>query len=109
MKLRAAVKLTWRPACRHRLSNTICYRLPKLPVASAVQIADVLADTEYTQTEQQKLAQFRTLFGVPLLREGEPIGAIALQRTDVRPFTAWYRAHAYYGYGPRAYSYYGWR
>jgi GAF domain-containing protein len=52
-----------------------------------VQIADVLADPEYTQTEQQKLAQFRTLLGVPLLREGEPIGAIALQRTDVRPFT----------------------
>ena len=21
----------------------------------------------------------------------------------------WYRAHGYYGYGPRAYSYYGWR
>jgi GAF domain-containing protein/anti-sigma regulatory factor (Ser/Thr protein kinase) len=52
-----------------------------------VQIADVLADPEYTQTEPQKLAQFRTLLGVPLLREGEPIGAIALQRTDVRPFT----------------------
>jgi GAF domain-containing protein len=52
-----------------------------------VQIADVLADPEYTQTEPQKLAQFRTLLGVPLLREGEPIGAIALQRTDVKPFT----------------------
>jgi GAF domain-containing protein len=52
-----------------------------------VQIADVLADREYTQTEPQKLAQFRTLLGVPLLREGEPIGAIALQRTDVKPFT----------------------
>ena len=52
-----------------------------------VQIADVLADPEYTQTEPQKLAQFRTVLGAPLLREGEPIGAIALQRTDVRPFT----------------------
>jgi GAF domain-containing protein len=52
-----------------------------------VQIADVLADSEYTQTEPQKLAQFRTLLGVPLLRDGEPIGSIALQRTDVRPFT----------------------
>jgi GAF domain-containing protein/CheY-like chemotaxis protein/anti-sigma regulatory factor (Ser/Thr protein kinase) len=52
-----------------------------------VQIADVFADPEYTQTEAQKLAQYRTLLGVPLLREGVPIGAIALQRTDVRPFT----------------------
>ncbi len=52
-----------------------------------VQIADVLADPEYTQTEAQKIAHYRTLLGVPLLREGVPIGAIALQRTDVRPFT----------------------
>jgi GAF domain-containing protein/CheY-like chemotaxis protein len=52
-----------------------------------VQIADALADPEYTQTEAQKLAGFRTLLGAPLLREGVPIGAIALQRTEVRPFT----------------------
>src|SRR5262245_25769676 len=52
-----------------------------------IQIADVLADPEYTQSEAQKLAGFRTLLGVPLLREGVPIGAIALQRTDMRPFT----------------------
>ena len=36
----------------------------------------------------QKLAQFRTTFAAPLLRQGgEPIGAIALQRTVVKPFT----------------------
>src|SRR5262249_12761366 len=52
-----------------------------------VQITDVLADPEYTQTQAQKLAHYRTLLGAPLLREGVPIGAIALQRTDVRPFT----------------------
>jgi signal transduction histidine kinase len=52
-----------------------------------VQVADVLADPEYTQTEAQKLARYRTIMGAPLLREGVPIGAIALQRTDVRPFT----------------------
>ena len=52
-----------------------------------VQITDVLADPEYTQSELQKLAHFRTLLGVPLLREGVPIGAIALQRTEVKPFT----------------------
>jgi two-component system, NtrC family, sensor kinase len=52
-----------------------------------VQIADVLADPEYTSTEAQKLAHYRTVLGAPLLREGVPIGAIALDRTDVRPFT----------------------
>jgi signal transduction histidine kinase len=52
-----------------------------------VQIADVLTDPEYTYTDTQKLARFRTVLGAPLLREGAPIGAIALQRTDVRPFT----------------------
>src|SRR6185312_3529374 len=52
-----------------------------------VHITDVLADTEYTQTESQKLARFRTLLGAPLLREGVPIGVITLQRLDVRPFT----------------------
>ena len=52
-----------------------------------VQIADVLADPEYTQMKAQTLAQFRTLLGVPLLREGVPIGAIVLQRTEARLFT----------------------
>jgi two-component system, NtrC family, sensor kinase len=52
-----------------------------------IQISDVLADPEYAETESQKLAHFRTLLGAPLLRQGAPIGAIALQRTDVRPFT----------------------
>ena len=46
-----------------------------------VQIADVLADPEYAQMKAQTLAQFRTLLGVPMLREGVPIGAIVLQRT----------------------------
>jgi two-component system, NtrC family, sensor kinase len=51
-----------------------------------VHIADVLADPEYELGEAQKIARFRTLLGAPLLREGVPIGAIGLQRTDVRPF-----------------------
>jgi signal transduction histidine kinase len=52
-----------------------------------VQVADVLADDEYTYTAAQKMAGYRTLLGVPLLREGSPIGVIALGRNSVRPFT----------------------
>jgi GAF domain-containing protein len=52
-----------------------------------VQIPDVLADPEYKQPEAQKLGQWRTMLGVPLLREGTPVGALTLTRSEVRPFT----------------------
>ena len=52
----------------------------------AVQILDVLADPEYALTEIQEAGRYRTLLGVPLLREGVPIGSIVLGRTEVRPF-----------------------
>jgi signal transduction histidine kinase/DnaJ-domain-containing protein 1 len=50
-------------------------------------IPDVLADSEYSYVEGQKLGGFRTLLAVPLLREGTPIGVFALGRRAVRPFT----------------------
>src|SRR6185295_15903701 len=50
-------------------------------------IPDVLADPEYTLRETAKLAGYRTSLGVPLLREGIPIGLLVLQRATVRPFT----------------------
>ena len=52
-----------------------------------VQIADVLADAEYTLFEGQRLGGFRTVLGVPLVRQGHPIGVIVLTRSVVRPFT----------------------
>lgn len=52
-----------------------------------VHIHDVLADPEFTWTESQQLGKFRTILGVPLLRDGEPIGAITLLRMTVSPFT----------------------
>ncbi|GHF64246.1 hypothetical protein GCM10017056_39380 [Seohaeicola zhoushanensis] len=52
-----------------------------------VQIADVLADPDYGWTALQDMAQYRSVMGVPLLRDGETIGILAMTRGTVRPFT----------------------
>jgi len=52
-----------------------------------VHIPDILADSEYNQLEAARLGQWRTMIGVPLLREGTAIGALTLTRSAVRPFT----------------------
>ena len=52
-----------------------------------VHVPDVLADAEYTMLETQKKADYRTVLGVPLLREGNPIGVIVLVRHAMQPFT----------------------
>jgi len=51
-----------------------------------IHVADVLADSDYTFTEAQKLGDFRTVLGVPMLREGVPIGVLVFTRSEVRPF-----------------------
>ena len=43
---------------------------------------DVLADPEYQQWEAQRLGRWRTMLGVPLLREGTPIGALTVTRSE---------------------------
>ncbi len=52
-----------------------------------IHIPDAQADAEYTWNEAQRLGGFRTLLGVPMLREGVPVGVLTLTRTDARPFT----------------------
>jgi two-component system, NtrC family, sensor kinase len=52
-----------------------------------VHIPDVRADPDYTFVQAQKLGDFRTILSVPMLREGMPIGVLALTRHDIRPFT----------------------
>ena len=52
----------------------------------AVHIADVRVDPDYN-FEAQRLDSYRTIIGVPMLREGVPIGVLTLTRSEVRPFT----------------------
>ena len=53
----------------------------------SVQIPDVLADPEYTFRDAARLGHFRTILGVPPLREGISACVLTLQRAAVRPFT----------------------
>ncbi|QDW38772.1 GAF domain-containing protein [Bradyrhizobium sp. KBS0727] len=52
-----------------------------------VHIPDVSDDPEYTFTSEIGLDQFRTALGIPMLREGVPIGVLTLSRSEARPFT----------------------
>ena len=52
-----------------------------------VHVADVQADPHYKLREQSGVGGYRIVLGVPLLREGSPIGVIVLTRNKVRPFT----------------------
>jgi two-component system, NtrC family, sensor kinase len=53
----------------------------------AIQVPDVLDDPDYSLQDVQKRIGFRTVLGVPLLRDGNPVGVILLSRMTVRPFT----------------------
>jgi GAF domain-containing protein len=55
--------------------------------ARPVQIADVAADPEYTRHAIGRVGDYRTALSVPLLREGLPIGALVLTRSQPRTFS----------------------
>lgn len=55
-----------------------------------VEIADALEDPEYTFNAAAKLdgsTIIRTVLGVPMMRDGVPVGAMSLSRSEVRVFT----------------------
>jgi GAF domain-containing protein len=52
-----------------------------------VHIPDVLEDKEYTSWDSQRIGGYRSVLGVPLLREGVPMGVIGLTRNNPRAFS----------------------
>jgi class 3 adenylate cyclase/putative methionine-R-sulfoxide reductase with GAF domain len=52
-----------------------------------IQIEDVETDPEFTFLEALRIGKARTLLGVPLMRQGNPIGVLVLTSSTVEPFT----------------------
>ncbi|MGC1558635.1 MAG: GAF domain-containing protein [Bradyrhizobium sp.] len=52
-----------------------------------VMIADAWSDPEYEEKDAAQTGNVRAMLGVPLLRDGEPIGAFALARSEPIAFT----------------------
>src|SRR5215472_10380564 len=52
-----------------------------------IHIPDALADPQYRALSYQKAFGYRSMLGVPLLREGTAIGIFALTRDEVNPFS----------------------
>jgi class 3 adenylate cyclase/putative methionine-R-sulfoxide reductase with GAF domain len=51
------------------------------------RIDDAWTDPLYEKKEEAKIGMHRSMIGVPLMREGEPIGVIGLSRSRVEPFS----------------------
>ncbi len=52
-----------------------------------IHVRDIQADTELAGSVIARRTKSRTALGVPMLRDGNPIGAIVLARSEVRPFS----------------------
>jgi GAF domain-containing protein len=52
-----------------------------------IHVSDLPVPRDEIWAKAQRLGGFQTMLGVPMMREGTPIGVIALVRTEVQPFT----------------------
>jgi GAF domain-containing protein len=71
------------PIPRGRASLTGRVEIERVPV----HVLDVLADPDYQLSEHQRIGGYRTMLGVPMLREGVLVGVFFLSRGHVEPFT----------------------
>jgi len=72
----------WRPFGRESgvMGTVLAHR-------AVVHIADAKADPVLGKSRVVRLTGVRTVLGVPMLREGDAIGAMVLGRYDMRPFS----------------------
>src|SRR5262249_20579830 len=71
-----------------RSSGSILWRTAQQ--GKIVHVADVQTDPDFADSnlaDQRRIGGAHTVLGVPLLRQGMPIGVIILSRFQVRPFT----------------------
>jgi len=52
-----------------------------------VHVPDIQADPDYKLSGLVALGGYRTMLGVPMLRQGDPTGVLVLVQSAVRPFT----------------------
>jgi class 3 adenylate cyclase len=52
-----------------------------------VQIEDTATDPSYTWSEGRRVGGYRTMLGMPISKDSQPIGAVGLANFDVRLFT----------------------
>jgi len=79
--LREIVERTpWKAGRESAIGRVLLERAP-------IHVLDAGTDPEYRMVEMQRIGGYRSILGVPLLREGMPTGVLVLARRSVRAFT----------------------
>src|SRR6516165_10573277 len=75
---------------RERLEHPVRFHLAGRAMLdrTIIHVSDVLADPEYSR-ELALAGGWRAVLAVPLLRDGEPVGAISVAKAEPTPFSDW--------------------